>query len=92
MPLVIGFVLVERAKSRGVQPIPEYAFVIFGCGLILTTHLVWYFDWGEMATESSTSGLIFLFLPIYAAIAGGLAFGITYLFSDRVASSGKGGD
>jgi hypothetical protein len=49
-------------------------------------HAAWAFDWGRTATGSSTSGLIFIFLPIYAVVLGGLAFGLLRLFIKREAS------
>ena len=39
-------------------------------GLIVLGHVAWNYDLGDFATGSSTSGLIFIFLPIHAAIAG----------------------
>jgi hypothetical protein len=45
------------------------------CGLTLAlvtvAHLAWLFDWGGTATGSSTAGLMFVVLPIYALGLGG---------------------
>lgn len=46
-------------------------------------HIAWMLELGRSRTGSSTSGLIFVFLPIYALILGGLAFGFGYLFARR---------
>jgi hypothetical protein len=39
-------------------------------------HAAWLFDWGGTATGSSTSGLIFLFLPLYALVMGAAFYGL----------------
>ena len=83
VPIAIGYVLLARARVRSFRPIPEFAYVVFGCGLVILAHLAWVFDWGDIATGSSTAGLIFIFLPFYAAILGGVAFGLAYLVGGR---------
>lgn len=36
----------------------------------LISQLMWYFDINQMASKSSTSGLLFVWLPIYALLPG----------------------
>ncbi len=38
--------------------------------LVGLLHVAWQFDWGTMATGSSTGGLVFLVAPLYAVGAG----------------------
>lgn len=85
VPVVVGYALLRRARRRAFQVAPELAFIAVSCGLSLVTHAAWVFDWGRMATGSSTGGLVFIFLPIFALFAGSLAFGIARLFTRRVA-------
>jgi hypothetical protein len=49
-------------------------YTIISLGLLLFGHLAWYFDWQGTKTGSSTSGLIFIFLPLYAVILGGIGY------------------
>ena len=44
--------------------------------MIALTHAAWLFDWGGTQTGSSTSGLIFLFSPIYSVLLGALAWAV----------------
>lgn len=83
IPVALGYVLLRRARNRAFWPAPEIAFIALSCGLLLFAHAAWAFNWGRAATGSSTSALIFIFLPIYAVLLGGLAFGILRLFTRR---------
>jgi hypothetical protein len=40
-----------------------------------------YFDWGGVATRSSTAGLIFLVVPVYMVTGGLLLAGLAILAS-----------
>ena len=83
IPIVLGYILVRRAKSKSLKPIPEYGYIAVGGGLVFLVHLAWAFNWCEGTSGSSTSGLIFLFLPAYALVAGGLTFGLIHSFVGR---------
>ncbi len=84
-PVAIGYFLLRAARRKWVHAKPEMAFVIASSGLLLAGHAEWKFDWNGTATGSSTSALGLLFLPIYAGILGAIAFGVTRLFTRRVA-------
>ncbi len=61
-PCILAFAVLARSKVGAMG-------VGFAIGLIATTlfyHFSWMYDIGETATGSSTSGLIFIFIPIYA--------------------------
>jgi len=45
-------------------------FVVAAVGVTLFAHIAWVTDLGRVASASSTSGLLFLFLPIYSMILG----------------------
>lgn len=85
-PVVLGYALLRRARRRALRPAPEIAFIVLSCGLSLLAHAAWMFDWGRTATGSSTSALIFIFLPVYAVVLGGIAFGVLRLFTRREVS------
>ena len=86
IPVALGYALLRRARHNGFWPAPEIAFIALSCGLLLFAHAAWAFNWGRTATGSSTSPLIFIFLPIYAIFLGGLAFGVLRLFTRREVS------
>ena len=87
IPVAIGYVLLRGARRKGLRTKPELAFIVASCGLLLFAHAAWMFDWGGTATGSSTSALIFIFLPIYASILGAIAWGVMRLFTRRTADS-----
>ena len=77
-PLIVSFALYSYAKKKGKHLFGAYGFLIGSMLVSGYIHLAWMFDWGGTATGSSTSALIFIFIPVYSVIAGlmGLAVGI----------------
>ena len=71
-PLLISYFVFKAAlKNQSISI--SYSSIGFGIGCLLIIvffHLAWLFDWGETKTGSSTSGLIFIFIPIIAIISG----------------------
>ena len=47
--------------------------------------MAWFFNWNDIKTGSSTAGLIFIFIPIYSLISGGIG----YLIGRVIASDKK---
>ena len=76
LPLIISFVLYVNATTKGSTPYGAYGFLIGSMLLSSLIHLAWFFDWGETKTGSSTSALIFIFIPIYSLIPGGIGYAI----------------
>jgi len=74
LPFGLGLGLVDRAQRLQQSVWPAIGFSLGAGSLSLYFHLAWIFNWGEAATGSSTSGVIFLFLPIYALVPGALGF------------------
>jgi len=71
-PILLAWFIL-RDTDEGEFKIPlagTLAFSILTVGFIVLIHMAWFFNWGDTATGSSTSGLIFIFIPIYALIAG----------------------
>ena len=76
LPFGLGLGLLDRAKKNGKSPLPAIGFSI-GAGIVsLFVHCAWLFDWAEMATGRSTSGLIFVVLPLWSLIPGALGYAI----------------
>ena len=57
---------------------PAIGFCAGASGLTVFAHLAWHFDWGNMASGSSTAALMFIFLPACAVGLGivGLILGL----------------
>ena len=91
VPILVAYLfavmILEKARGlwRNVDPRIKgslIGFVVAAVGVTLFTHIAWVTDLGRVASASSTSGLLFLFLPIYSVILGivgsilGLIFGV----------------
>lgn len=72
LPLYISFVLINKAtKTDSTKRLfSAYGFLIVSIGFSLFYHFTWYFDWQGTKTGSSTSALIFVWLPIYSVVLG----------------------
>jgi hypothetical protein len=76
LPIGLGaLVLGMAARGAGPRSSAFRYFAVVATFIPLLAHLAWVFDWGGTATGSSTSALIFIFLPAWA-IAIGAAAGI----------------
>lgn len=75
-PLLISYYLVNKGLSINSKPvmIGFVVYTVFSLGILLFGHFAWYFDWQGTQTGSSSSGLIFIFLPVYAVILGGTGY------------------
>ncbi len=76
LPLFVSYALYKSGKSAGKRARVWGAVGFLAGSMALSgyVHLAWMFDWGEIKTGSSTAGLIFIFIPIYAVIAGGIGY------------------
>lgn len=83
VPIVASYLFLSRARQKGMNPLPEVSFFLIACGAVLFAHAAWLYDWGGITTRSSTAGLMFVVLPVYASVLGGAAFGLAVLFSGR---------
>ena len=81
LPVLLGFgVLVAGRRARLPIVAGCTAFAVLATLPVVLFHLAWLFDWGGIATSSSTSALAFIFVPlwacVFAGIAGVLAWGV----------------
>ena len=49
----------------------------------LAAQLMWYFDINNLASKSSTSGLLFVWLPIYAVLPGIIICSLAWIMSRK---------
>lgn len=83
VPIAVSYVLLSRARNSATNPIPEIAFFLVACGIVLFAHAAWHLDLDDTASGSSTSGQMFVVLPVYACVLGGAAYGLAVLFGNR---------
>ena len=83
VPIAASYLLLSRSRQKETNPLPEIGFFVVACGTVLFAHAAWLYDWNSIATGSSTAGLMFVVLPIYACVLGGAAFGLIILFRRR---------
>ncbi len=76
LPLIISYFLYLAPTKKGTSLYGAYGFLIGSMLLSGYIHMAWLFDWGGTKTGSSTSGLIFIFIPIYSLVSGGLGMAI----------------
>ena len=73
LPVAIGFgVLVSGLRSRGATAVGCIAFAVSVTVLVALFHLAWLFDWGSIASSSSTSALAFIFIPFWVILFAGI--------------------
>jgi len=75
LPVAIAFIVLLVSR----QSTPARAFALVSAGITVFMHLAWIGDWGGITTGSSTSGLIFIFIPAWS-----VAFGIVASFIARL--------
>ena len=83
VPVVASYLLLSRARNKSINPLPAIAFFVVACGTELFAHAAWLYDWKGIASGSSTAGLMFIMLPIYAGALGAAAYGLQSLFLKR---------
>jgi len=83
VPIIASYLLLSRARRSATSPLPEIAFFLVACGVVLFAHAAWHMDWAGTASGSSTSALMFVVLPVYACVLGGAAYGLAVLFGSR---------
>lgn len=82
-PLIVAGALIEWWSSRTHRKLRAvlYGFALLTGLVVLLVHLAWVFDLADIATGSSTAGLIFVVLPLIAVgfgavgAMGGAAWG-----------------
>src|SRR6185369_6621462 len=73
LPVAIGFgVLWIGLRSRGATAAGCIAFAVSVTVLVALFHLAWLFDWGSIASSSSTSALAFIFIPFWVILFAGI--------------------
>ena len=84
VPLISAFfALSKNIQKPWFSSVPALTFSIVATFIPTMFHLAWMFDWQGTATGSSTSGIAYIFVPIWtllvAAFTSAIAWGIVNL-------------
>ncbi len=76
LPLYISYLFINKAvKLHSISKlISAYGFMLFSVAFSVFYHITWYIDWQGTKTGSSTSALIFIWLPLYSVILGFIGY------------------
>jgi len=75
LPLFIGLLIYVFAS-----PYNAYSFLFGSMLLSGYLHLAWFFGWGDIDSDS-TSAVIFVLIPVFSLIAGGIGFTVGRRFA-----------
>lgn len=96
-PVALGLLLSLAGPRSPRRPSPTMAFLSGAAALTSAFHLAWIFDVSGTATSSSTSALAFIFVPVWAVIAGAVVAALAFGFSvfrrkgsSNLAAQGRG--
>ena len=85
--LLVWIVLRKPADTR--WWLGWVGFLVPALGLSGYLHLAFLNDWGGMASGAVTPAVLFRFLPLYAAVAGGIGFWIGWIVGRAAVSHGR---
>ncbi len=78
VPVIFGYVLLRIALNRTEEgagrTTPAACYNVIAVGFVLFCHAAWLIDLGGLASGSSTSALIFIYIPVIALIGGAAAY------------------
>lgn len=83
MPVAVSYLFLRKVRGSNVSPLPEIAFFVVACGVVLVAHAAWLESPPGTSGGTSIPGPTLALLPIYAAVLGGAAFGIAVFFNRR---------
>jgi ACR3 family arsenite efflux pump ArsB len=91
VPILTAYAITKNAtKSAGFKRMAgAIGFCLASIGLTVLMHVLWLLDWNKIATGSSTSALVFVFLPVYSLLSGGVGYLIGYFLGRKFDHSGK---
>lgn len=75
LPLFISFLIYRFGSSYS-----AYSFLLGSMTLSGYLHLAWMFGWGDI-NSASTSALIFVVIPVFSLIAGGIGYAVGRRFA-----------
>lgn len=82
-PIAASYLLLRRVRETALTPLPEIAFFIVACGVVLFAHAIWLDPSLSAASGAATSEPTLALLPVCAFALGGAAYGLAFFFSER---------
>jgi glucan phosphoethanolaminetransferase (alkaline phosphatase superfamily) len=77
LPFVLLILLNSYAHRSGLSPAPRAAALLTTVVVVVSSVFIY---WSSIfGSESSTSALVFLFIPLYAVVGGAVLFGLAWL-------------
>ena len=75
LPLFVSLLIYQFGSKYG-----AYSFLLGSMMLSGYLHLAWFFGWGDINSDS-TSALIFVVIPVFSLIAGGIGYAVGKRFN-----------
>lgn len=77
LPFIVLVILTSLIHRKGLSPAARVAILLTSILVVLSSVLIY---WSSIFnSESSTSALVFVFIPIYALAAIGVVYGLAWL-------------
>lgn len=73
LPILVFYGFQVKVFNQFTSPASNVCYALAVLILLLfplLAQISWYFDWNDLASKSSTSGLLFVWLPMYALLPG----------------------
>ncbi len=87
-PIAI-FYIFQLTVFKNIKPSYTAAFICYILAILtlllfpITAQIMWYFDISNLVSKSSTSGLLFVWLPIYAVLPRILICSLAWIIISR---------
>jgi len=75
LPLFVSLLIYQFGSRYG-----AYSFLLGSMMLSGYLHLAWFFGWGDINSDS-TSAVIFVAIPLFSLVAGGIGYRIGKRFN-----------
>jgi len=89
LPIAVFYIFQVKVFSK-IKRSDKASFICYILSILillvfpLTAQVMWYFDINNLASKSSTSGLLFVWLPIYAILPGILTCSVAWIINRKL--------
>jgi hypothetical protein len=87
LPILVYYFLLKKGLPFWKNIIIKITLFLTGITLLLfpvIIHLMWAFDFGETKTGSSTSALVFIFIPVWALLFAFLPITVQLIYISKL--------
>lgn len=88
LPIAVFYVF-QITVFKKINPSDRTSFIFYILSVLvllifpMAAQLMWHFDINNLASKSSTSGLLFVWLPIYALVPGIITCSLAWIISRK---------